>query len=185
MENIDDKIYLDQEGYNQYLKEIENLKIKLKNNGRVKSESHTGAVGDGWHDNFEFEESKRQELKIMGELEAALEKLSKIVIINEVINEDLININDYVTVRLEFDENDIEEISFRLVGTNGPNSNAIVEEISLNSPLGKSVYHKKIGDKGNYIVNNNSISYIITDIMKYGTNAKNEQEDQTSIRRGK
>lgn len=185
MTNINDKIYLDKKGYNQYLKEIEELKNKLKNNGRIKSEAYTGAVGDGWHDNFEFEESKRQELKIMGELEAALEKLSRIVIIDEVINEDLININDCVTVRLEFAENDIEEMSFRLVGSNRPNSNSEIQEISLNSPLGKSIYQKKVGDKGIYIVNNNEISYIITDVLKYENNIKNEQEDQISIKRGK
>ena len=64
--NTDDKIYLDRAGYEQYLQEIEEIREKLNNNGKIKSEAYAGAVGDGWHDNFEFEDAKREEFKIMG-----------------------------------------------------------------------------------------------------------------------
>ena len=185
MAKLNDKIYLDQKGYEQFLEEIDELRGKLRNNGRAKSEAYSSAVGDGWHDNFDFEEAKREELRIMGELKESLEKLSKIVIIDEVINENMVNINDIITVKIEFDEDEIEEMSFKLVGLNRPNLNSEIKEISINSPLGKSVYCKKVGDVGSYDADGNAISYIITDVLKYENNNEIQQEEQTSIRRGK
>ena len=53
--------YVSQEGYDLFFKEIDNLRDLLNRSGKDKSESSNLAVGDGWHDNFDFEESARDE----------------------------------------------------------------------------------------------------------------------------
>ena len=57
-----DKIYLDQEGYKNYLKEIEVIKEKIQKNSIDISE-YIGddAYGDGWHDNFAYEQAIKKE----------------------------------------------------------------------------------------------------------------------------
>ena len=167
MQNInDDKIYLDKEGYEQYLQEIDEIREKLNNNGKVKSEAYTGAVGDGWHDNFDFEEAKREEFKILSDLRKKIEGLSRIVIIENNKATDLIDINDYVTISISFDGEDEEEMFFKLVASSSPDFNGEVSEISVNAPLGASVYQKKIGDKGSYQVGEDVANFVILDKRK-------------------
>ena len=55
--------YVSQEGYDLFVKGIDDLRNKLNGKGKEKSESFNSAVGDGWHDNFDFEESARDEKK--------------------------------------------------------------------------------------------------------------------------
>ena len=62
----EEKIYLDQLGYQDYLADIKKLKEELNQNNRQKSSAYDSAVGDGWHDNFDFEHALREEFKIMG-----------------------------------------------------------------------------------------------------------------------
>ena len=132
-----EKIYLDQKGYQQYLQEIEELKKKLNENNRLKSAAYINAVGDGWHDNFEFEEAKRTEFMIMGLLRDKMEKLSRIVIVdknNNLKNEDdIVDIDDYVSVLLVMPNDETEHIVFKLVGSLSTKRD--VKEVSLNSPI--------------------------------------------------
>ena len=166
MKNNDKKIYLDQAGYEQYLQEIEEIKKQLNDNSKAKSTAYTNAVGDGWHDNFEFEEAKREELKILSSLRKKIEGLSRIVIIENNKESDLIDINDYVTISISFDGEDEEEMFFKLVASSSPNFNGEVIEISVNAPLGASVYQKKIGDKGSYKVGEDVANFVILDKRK-------------------
>ena len=55
------------------------VKSSLNNNSKEKSQSYVDAVGDGWHDNFAFEEFKREEFKIMSKLKEKISGLSRIV----------------------------------------------------------------------------------------------------------
>lgn len=162
----DGKIYLDQKGYDEYVKEINRIKDQLANNGKLKSEAYENAVGDGWHDNFAFEEAKREEFKIMSALKEKIEGLSRIVIVDYLNEENVVDVNDYVTIDMYFSDEEPEELVFKLVASNAPNFDGEVSEISLNSPLGNAVYGKKIGDKTNYSVNNNNVSVVIKNATK-------------------
>ena len=93
-----DKIYLTKDGFEQFLLELEELKERLANNGKGKSSVYTDAVGDGWHDNFDFDEAKRQELKIISLIERKVEQMKSIVIIDETPDNHLISVDDYVDV---------------------------------------------------------------------------------------
>ena len=68
------KIYLNHEGVAQFETILEKKKQELLLNSNASSQSIQNAVGDGWHDNFEPEESRRDEYKISH----AIEKLLKV-----------------------------------------------------------------------------------------------------------
>ena len=59
-----------------------------------------------------------------------------------------------------FSPDDMEEMTFKLVGASG-DFNAEIQEISINSPLGSAVYKKKIGDTCSYSVNNRNFSVLL------------------------
>lgn len=130
------KIYLDQLGYQDYLDEIERLKDLLNQNNQAKSSAYNSAVGDGWHDNFDFEVALREEFKIMGFLQKKREDLERIVIINEEEKKvDEVAINDWVKVNL-FMGDEVDEFSFKIVASLSSRE----DEISINSPMGAAIY---------------------------------------------
>lgn len=155
---MDDKIiYLDKKGYEQYLEEIALLRKQLQKNSSSKSSSYTEAVGDGWHDNFAFEEAKRKELMIIAEIEKKINNIRNIKIIENDFDDNQISVNDIVQLLLIFDEGDIEEYTFKLVATPSPNFKKEIPEITINSPIGLAILGKKIDDKVKYTVNGNNM----------------------------
>lgn len=165
-----EKIYLDKEGYQKYLESIEILKSRLSEISKGRKEAFEASSGDGW-DSPEFEEIERQERVIEGELNRKYEELSRIVIIEKHNNEEIIDIGDVLVVDMVYSEDDCEEFTFKLVGSNGE-FDAELPEISLNSPLGKAVYKKKIGENSFYEINNQKIEIFIREKV----NMKEEQQ---------
>ena len=55
-----EEILVTEEGYNQFLHELEKLQKLSIDNSTVGSEAYESAVGDGWHDNFSFEQNMRE-----------------------------------------------------------------------------------------------------------------------------
>lgn len=154
MANNNEKLFLDQDGYEDLLQEIDLLKKKLADNGKVKGEAYSGAVGDGWHDNFAFDEANMQERMILGQLKECYEKLQRVEIVERHENENLIDVNDIVKINMIFDVDDVEEFNFKLVGSIGTHLKDDLELqcVSINSPLGKALYHKHVGEKSSYQV---------------------------------
>ena len=72
--------------------------------------------------------------------------LNDLVIIKEEVKEDdLVKINDKVLLKLEYEDGSSEELLFKLVGTFYANNNdEEYQEITLNSPIGRAIYHQKI-----------------------------------------
>lgn len=121
---------------------------------KKKGEAYSGAVGDGWHDNFAFDEANMHERMILGQLKECYQKLERAVIVERHDDETLVDANDIVTVDMIFGPDDSEELEFKLVGSVGSHTsdNNGIQEVSINSPLGKSVYHKKVGESASYKV---------------------------------
>ena len=64
-----DKIYLDQEGYDNYLKELDEIREKIrKNNVDISEYMSDDAYGDSWHDNFAYEQAIKEESRLLYEL---------------------------------------------------------------------------------------------------------------------
>lgn len=136
-----EKIYLTKEGYDKYLAELENMRKELANklNNLSKLEMLSG-------ESF---------YTLTTNIKHKLDGLKRIVILDEV-EQDIINVNDIVTVNMIYPE--IEEtITFELV-TGMPDLGSRIMKISVNSPLGKAVYQRKIGEELSYIVDNEKVN---------------------------
>ena len=57
-------VLVDTDGFNQYYEELNKLKDLSLSIASIGSESYADAVGDGWHDNFAFEDTMRESRKI-------------------------------------------------------------------------------------------------------------------------
>lgn len=146
-----DKIYLDEEGYKEQLASIEEVKEKLRNLEKEKTEGYYAAVGDGWHDNFAYEDAVRQERMLFNELDNRKEELSRIMVIKRGKNSNIVDIEDIVTLEIDFN-NDVDRCTYKLVAHKSKSD----DEISINSPLGKAIYKKKYGSNVEYRVKDNT-----------------------------
>lgn len=155
------KIYLDSKGYENLLHDIERLKNKLHENNMGRKDAFDAGAGDGW-DSPEFEEIERRERVILAELQRCYDELSRVVIVERQNDFDIVDIGDTIKVDMYFSADDFEEEIFKLVG-GAPNFDlsAEIREVSINSPLGNSIYKKKIGDNCSYSVNNRQFTVII------------------------
>ena len=119
---MNNKIYLDEEGYKEYLKEIEDLKQEFNNKAKGGTEAAESVIGDGWHDNFDFEEAKKFEYSLSYKLKEKIANLKNIVILKNKSNK-YININDYISLTLIYDDDNQEKIIIKLIGALNPNLN--------------------------------------------------------------
>lgn len=153
-----EKIYVNAEGYDEYLNSIETLINDLQSNSKEKSVSYATAVGDGWHDNFAFEDLKRQELKILQEINKKRQNVKNLVIITESKKrKNYVNIDDIVKLKIIFAKDEEEIGYYKLIGGIAPKEKEEYQEITLNSLLGKAIYNKKIGTIVKYILKDNNI----------------------------
>ena len=157
-----DKIYLDEKGYQEYLKEIEEIREKIRLNSLDISEYQSDdAYGDGWHDNFAFEEARKKENTLFHELDEKLNELNRIEIVNEKIKSGIIGINS--VVKIKFD-NDDEIETFFITGSTTSGMENGIQSITLNSPLAKAICGKRVNDIFSYGVGSNTINGKIVDI---------------------
>lgn len=157
----DEKIYLDQQGYANLLENIERVKAKLNETSKERKDAFDAGAGDGW-DSPEFEEIERKERMILGELQRCYDELSRVVIIERQNDSDIVDIGDIVRVDMYYSADDFEEQLFKLVGrTPDFDLTAEIQEISVNSPIGNSIYKRKVGDSCSYSVDNRQFTVLI------------------------
>lgn len=151
-----EEILVDEFGYKQFFDELEKLKQLSMFNASVGSEAYNDAVGDGWHDNFAFEETMRESRAIATRIDKMLQtqKFLKVISTEQYYN-DLINIGDVLKLEIKYDFDDSEITIIRLTGKYLPDTNANIQEISLNSPIGRAIYMKNIYDENIYYMINN------------------------------
>ena len=156
------KILLDEKGYQEYLDQIESIREKINENAKDMAKfASDDAYGDGWHDNFAYEEATRKESALYQELNDKLKGLNEIEIIKEDKNSNKVSIG--TTVKIKFDNDDeIEE--YHITGNTTSDISNDNLSITLNSPLGSALYNKKVNDKFSYVVNDNKFTGVIIDI---------------------
>lgn len=160
---MEEKIYVNKKGYQQMQKEIEDLKKELHEVRMIKSEAVKQCSG-GTVDNFDFEEAKRNEELILGRIRKAYDRLNNIEIVERIEDEEVIDIDDIFS--LEFEGEDTPEM-FKLVGVTDNMMQDGYMEITINSPLGKAVYKKRLGEDISYEVNGNTFNAtIIAKLLK-------------------
>lgn len=152
-------VLVDTEGFNQYYEELNRLKDISLSIASIGSESYADAVGDGWHDNFAFEDTMRESRKIASRINKMLEDEKYLKIVDKKSNsDDIIDVGDILKIKAIYDIDDIEEYTVKLTGKYMINNNAKIKEISLNSPIGRSIYLKNINDDIGYYVNDKKTS---------------------------
>lgn len=152
-------VLVDTDGFNQYYEELNKLKDISLSIASIGSESYADAVGDGWHDNFAFEDTMRESRKIASRINKMLEDEKYLKIVDKKSNsDDIIDIGDILKIKVIYDIDDIEEYTVKLTGKYMIDNNAKIKEISLNSPIGRSIYLKNINDDIGYYVNDKKIS---------------------------
>lgn len=151
---MQEKMKLNKQGYEEYLKAIEEKEKQLAD---IRLYKGTEAIyqGDNWHDNPTLYQTESKERALMLEITEMKLKLQNAEIVENLADESLIDIGDIVKVDIIFDEDDREEETFKLIATT-PSLDAEVEEVSINSPIGAAVYHKKVGDFATYKVRDNT-----------------------------
>lgn len=156
------KILLDEKGYQEYLDQIEEIRKRINENAKNMAEyASDDAYGDGWHDNFAYEEATRIESALYQELNDKLKGLNEIEIIKEDKETNKVSIGAIVKVRFDNDD-EIEE--YHITGNTTSDINDDNSSITINSPLGSALYNKKVNDKFSYLVNENNFTGVIVDI---------------------
>ncbi len=160
-------IYVDKEGYDQFEFELEKLRKSLKANAVQGSEAFRDAVGDGWHDNFAFEDSSRREKSIANSINSMIQESQKLKIVErQEYDQDVINIGDQLRISIEYFDGEVEVCDVLLTGKYIPNTESEIQEISLNSPLGNSIFLKKISDRIEYMTNDKLIKVDVLEKRK-------------------
>ena len=157
------EILVSNDGYEQFFLELEKLKDSITSNALISTEACNDAVGDGWHDNFAYDEAMRQERFIVSKVNDMINDIPFLKVIDDIFDSDKININDTIEVLIKYADDDDEKEILKLTGKYSPNTNDVngVKEISLNSPIGKAIYKQKIGESVYYEVGNNNIEVSI------------------------
>lgn len=152
-------VLVDTDGFNQYYEELNRLKDISLSIASIGSESYADAVGDGWHDNFAFEDTMRESRKIASRINKMLDDEKYLKIVDKKSNsDDIIDVGDILKIKVIYDIDDIEEYTVKLTGKYMIDNTAKIKEISLNSPIGRSIYLKNINDDIGYYVNDKKIS---------------------------
>ncbi len=154
---MDDIIYVTKEGYEQYESILENINNKININNQEKSEAMKDAPGDGWHDNFAAEDAARVERRLLDEKNSLNSLKHNIKIIDNIIKKNKINIGDKLEIKFLLEKESDSEIVI-LTGKFRPDN---VEEITINSEIGKAILHKKENEIISFLVNNKKINIIV------------------------
>ena len=150
------EILVDKNGYEQFFEEFDKLKMSLTSNAAHGSEVYADAVGDGWHDNFAYEEAMRQEKMIQTKVMEMTKQKDLLKIIDTIpYSDEYVCIGDKIEVSIKYNDDDYEVEVIKLTGKFRPNDEE--NEISLNSPMGNAILRKTIGDTVEYKVNNKKI----------------------------
>lgn len=135
---------LSMEGINQIDKLIKEESTKLKSIQKEKAEAFKNDT-NSWHDNSSYDIAVEKENKAFDEIN----RLSKIKFEAEVVEthyeKDKIDIGDKIKVSVKDDE-------FTVVLTGKFIADKKADEITLNSPLGKAIYKRCVGEIVDYKV---------------------------------
>ena len=152
------EILVDEDGYQQFFSELARLKKFFVSNAAEASSFYQSAIGDGWHDNFAFEEAKREERCVADQIDLMLKEKNQLHIIKPTkITPNKINIGDSLELKISYSAYDSEIEKIKLTGKYIPDVNAEIKEITLNSPLGQALYLKPIKKPLSYNVGDKKI----------------------------
>ena len=154
------EIILTNEGYHKLLEELEYLKTTGRDEAAEKIRVARG-FGD-LSENSEYDEAKNDQAALearIAELEAQL-KIARIMDESE-INNELVHVGSKVTVK------DAKGKKFTYTISGATEADPFNGKISNESPVGKALMDKKVGEKGEAILpNGTTVIYTVVEISK-------------------
>jgi len=137
---IDQPVYLTAEGLKKNEERLEYLKAVKRSEiaDRIKQAKEYGDLSE----NSEYDDAKNEQAFVEGEIQN-LERMLRnaIVIKDDGVGQDIINVGATVTVH---DEEFGDEFTYTIVGT--AEADPFVNKISNESPLGKALLNRKVGE---------------------------------------
>lgn len=153
-DNVSECIYLDDEGLNEYKEFINNL---IKNVDRVSEEISKLREERKYEEIADLYKLRDQMLKAIEERQNTL---ALVRMVKKSDNENILEIGDLATIELDFGDNDKETCLIKLVSVDSYTENDL-ECVSINSPLGRALYRRNVGEKSYYMVKNNKVNVTI------------------------
>lgn len=157
------KIYLDKEGYIAHTEAIKNLRNNYK-----KIDEELNKLRDLRNEDYlqSVINLKTTQKGILYRMNKMIDDLNYIQIIAKEDNEELVDIDDKVNLTLTYSDNESEELELTLIANGKIDSYDIV---SINSPLGKSIYKKVVGTTSSFKVNGEEVLVTINSKIKNKT----------------
>lgn len=153
-------VYVSKKGLEEYQSVIDAYKVQL-----AQLRSTSASYGINTTDDYRRSEYDREENALVSTIARLQKELSEMVVVDEkLIDESLVNIDDIVVVKMESNgEASVEK--FELTGgIPSVGRENEIQKISINAPLGKAIYKKKVGDTSSYVVGNRK--FVITIMSK-------------------
>ncbi|MCH5167266.1 MAG: GreA/GreB family elongation factor [Erysipelotrichales bacterium] len=148
------EIIVDQLGYQQFMDILESYKQESIDNGLKGNEAYSNDPGNTWHDNFDFEVMMQKSRTIANKIDKMYEAKKFLKVIEkEDLAYHIVNIGDTLKLEIIYGDNDIEYETVILTGKYIPNVNLDIEEITLNSPIGKAIFKQKVGELIEFTLN--------------------------------
>lgn len=152
------------EGYKKLLEEKRKYERKLAEIRRGKAQAYeTG--GDGWHDNYAFEEIERLEKLYTAHLAEFQRQLRGVRVLTEFellsnAQKDEINIGSLIKIKCP----DGKTRVIKIVGAG--ESDPKRGEIAYNTPLGKAIMGKRAGETISFMIEGKTIKIQIIELIK-------------------
>jgi len=154
------KNILTYQGLRQLEDELHDLKVNQRKEvaQKIKEAREQGDLSE----NAEYDAAKDEQRDI----EARIEEIDKIlknaeVVVEDEVEVDVINIGCKVKIfDIEYDE----ELEYKIVGSTEANS--LKGKISNESPLGKELLGKRVGETVNVQIHSNTLQYKILEILR-------------------
>ena len=150
-------VYLTQEGLNELKKELDNL-INVRRPENIQAIKEARSLGD-LSENAEYDAARDEQAQIENRIQT-IEKMLENVVEEEV---DLDKISIGCKIRIldcEFDE----ELEYKIVGSTEANS--LKGKISNESPVGKALLGKKVGDTVTVETQVGELTYKVLEIQR-------------------
>lgn len=141
-------------------RELEDLEKKLVEIQIYKNKT-AAENGDVWHDNNDFEQSEIEERRLVKSISVLKEKIASAeVITRSSSQEDVVGFGAIVELKLTgSDFHDQFTIHF-----DDSDEKSDYQKVSINSPMGKTIFNQKVGFVGKYSVNKHSFTVEILKI---------------------
>lgn len=132
---------LTKEGYEMLLKELDDL-VKIKRKEIAERLREAKNSGGDLAENSEYEYAKNEQAFIEGRIEQINEILQNHIIIDEKENKGVVDLGSTVTIK-DMEDNKYKKFKIVSLVESNPENNKISDE----SPMGKALLNRRVGDE--------------------------------------